>query len=256
MIGIRKWVGTVILLSVCPIGIANAFADQIVIQGSSTFNRQIIEPFQPAIETLSKHKLSVIPNRTALGVVALMEGRAQMAMISAPLLTEVAALQKQLPGLAYDKLKAHEILNTRIAVVVNKTNAVRKLSLDQIKKVLTGDIKNWSEIGGDNIPIRVVFVGAGGGVTSTVEAAVLDGQRISAANVLYVKTAVQLTQVVEQEPTALGFGQLLLVQQRGIPEVATDRPIEQRLSIVTLGDPSPVSQSVIDAMRVAVGKSM
>jgi cell division septal protein FtsQ len=74
--------------------------------------------------------------------------------------------------------------------------------------------------------------------------------------VLYVKTAIQLVQVIEQEPNAIGFGQLLLIKQRGLPEVATDAPIEQQLALVTFGDPTPAMQAVIDAARRAVGKSM
>jgi ABC-type phosphate transport system substrate-binding protein len=234
----------------------SALADQLILQGSTTFNRQIVEPFQSTIEADSKHELTVIPNRTMLGVIALLEGRAHMAMISAPLKSEVDSLQGAMPGLAYDKLQSHTIQSTRVAIGVNKLNAVRTISIDQARNILTGRITNWSVLGGNDQPIRVVLVGGGGGVTSTVEAVVLGGKHISGPNVLYVKTAVQLVQVIEQEPNAIGFGQLLLIKQRGIPEVATDAPIEQQLSLVTFGDPTPAMQAVIDAARRAVRKSM
>ena len=233
-----------------------AAAEQLILQGSTTFNRQIMEPFQSAIESGSKHELTVIPNRTMLGVTALIEGRAHMAMISAPLKHEVEALQKAMPGLAYDKLQSHIIQSTRIAIGVNKLNPVRTLSIGLIKQILTGQVTNWSALGGEDQPIRVVVVGGGGGVTSTVEAAVLGGDRISGPNVLYVKTATQLVQVIEQEPHAIGFGQLLLIKQRGIPEVATEQPIEQQLALVTFGNPTPAMQAVIDAARHVAGKSM
>ena len=236
------------------VGATSALADQLILQGSTTFNRQIVEPFQSAIEADSKHKLTVIPNRTMLGVIALLEGRAHMAMISAPLKSEVDSLQGAMPGLAYDKLQSHIIQRTRIAIGVNKLNQVRKISIDQARQLLTGQITNWSALGGDNQPIRIVLVGGGGGVTSTVEAVILNGTPISGANILYVKTAVQLAQVVEQEPNAIGFGQLLVIKQRGIPEVATERPIEQELALVTFGDPTPAMQAVIDAARRVVGK--
>jgi phosphate transport system substrate-binding protein len=238
------------------VGVTSALAEQLILQGSTTFNRQIMEPFQSAIETDSKHELTVIPNRTMLGVIALLEGRAQMAMISAPLKNEIDSLQGAMPGLAYDKLQSHVIQSTRVAVGVNKLNAVRTISIDQARKILTGQITNWSVLGGNDQPIRVVLVGGGGGVTATVEAAVLAGKRVSGLNVLYVKTAIQLVQVIEQEPNAIGFGQLLLIKQRGLPEVATDAPIEQQLALVTFGDPTPAMQAVIDAARRAVGKSM
>ena len=60
---------------------SSAHAERLILQGSTTFNRELMEPFQSAIETGSKQELTVIPNRTMLGVIALMEGRAHMAMI-------------------------------------------------------------------------------------------------------------------------------------------------------------------------------
>ncbi len=73
---------------------------------------------------------------------------------------------------------------------------------------------------------------------------------------IYVKTPVQLVQVIEQEPGALGFAQLSLVRQRGIPELATDRPLQTTLSFVTLGEPTPAMRSVIDAARRIADKAM
>jgi phosphate transport system substrate-binding protein len=236
--------------------VTGAAAERLILQGSTTFNRQIMEPFQSVIETDSKHELTVIPNRTMLGMIALMEGRADMAMISAPLEHEVASLQKAMPGLAYDKLQSHIIQSTRIAIGVNKLNPVRTLSTGLIRQILTGQVTSWSALGGEDQPIRVVVVGGGGGVTSTVEAAVLGGDRINGPNVLHVKTATQLVQVIEQEPHAIGFGQLLLIKQREIPEVATEQPIEQQLALVTFGHPTPAMQAIIDAARRAAGKSM
>jgi hypothetical protein len=62
--------------------------------------------------------------------------------------------------------------------------------------------------------------------------------------------------VTEQEPGVLGFAQLALAKQRGIPTLATERPIEQTLSLVTLGEPTPAMKSVIDATRLIVKKTM
>jgi len=160
-------------------GATSATAEQLILQGSTTFNRRIMEPFQSAIETGSKHELTVIPNKSMLGLIALMEGRARMAMISAPLKNEVASLQSAMPGLAHYKLQSHTIMRTRIAIGVHKSNAVRTISIERTKQVLTGQITNWSALGGDDQPIRVVLVSGGGGVTATVEAEILGGSRIS-----------------------------------------------------------------------------
>jgi phosphate transport system substrate-binding protein len=183
------------------------------------------------------------------GLIGLMEGRAHLAMISASLEAEVASLKAAMPGLAVDRLQAHEISRVRIAIVVNKANNVRKATVDQVRKVLTGEITNWSKLGGADRKIRAVLVGGGGGVTSVVENTFLDGKHATAPDVLYVKSPVQLVQVVEQEPGYVGFAQYELAKQRESPELKMERPIEQVLSLVTYGPPTPAMQGVIDAAR-------
>jgi len=235
---------------------SQAVADTLIVQGSSTLNRRLFERHQADVEQLSGHELTIIPNRTMLGLIALLEGRAHLGMISSPLQNEVAALEKLMPGLADNRLQAHEVMATRVGLGVHPSNPVRKASLEQMKQILLGKITKWSELGGKDEPIRIVLVGSGGGVAGTVESVLLGGQRVSAPNVLYVKTAVQLVQVTEQEPNALGIGQIYLIKQRGIPEIATERPIEQSLGFVTLGDPTPAMKAVIDAARQVAGKML
>jgi ABC-type phosphate transport system substrate-binding protein len=122
--------------------------------------------------------------------------------------------------------------------------------------VLLGHVTNWKALGGQDRDIRIVAVGGGGGVMTTVESVILNGVSIEIPNVLYIKTATQVVRVVEQEPAAMGFAQLALVKQRDIPELVTDKPIEQVLSFVTFGPPSPAAQSVIDTARKIADKLM
>jgi phosphate transport system substrate-binding protein len=236
--------------------VAQAFAETLIVQGSTTFSRRLMEPYESVIEADSKHDLTIIPNKSMPGLIALMEGRAHMAMISASLSSEVAQIKKIMPGLAYDRLQVHSIVSTRIAIATHPSNPVRKTTLNQIRKVLLGQISNWSELGGKDQPIRVVLVGGGGGVTTVVESELLNGKLPEGPHIIYVKTPVQLVQVIEQEPGALGFAQLALTKQRGLPELRTEAPIEQTLSLVTFGDPTPAMKAVIEAARRAAGKVM
>ena len=125
-----------------------AEADPLLVQGASTVNRQIMEPFQAEIERLSGQMLTVIPNRSTLGVLALLEGRAHIAMLSASLDSETANLQRSMPGLPFDKLRAFEIKRTRVGIGVHPTNPVRSATREQLQKILDGRISNWTALGG------------------------------------------------------------------------------------------------------------
>jgi phosphate transport system substrate-binding protein len=236
--------------------LSQAMADPLIVQGSTTFNRRIMEPHEAAIEAASGQEITVIPNRTMLGIIAVMEGRAHIGMLSASLESELAKLKLAMPGLPFERLQSFEIARTRVAFVLHPSNSVRKASLDRVKKILTGEITNWRELGGKDAPIRMVIVGGGGVVITTVESELLKGQPVRGPNIIWVRTALQLIQIVEQEPNALGIAQLSLARRKGLPEIVTDKPVEQVLSLITLGEPTPAMQAVIDAARQVAEKTM
>ena len=242
-------------LLVAMLALSPALAENLVIQGSTTFNRRVMERHQGEIEAASGQRLTVIPNKSVPGLVGLLEGRAQMAMISAPLSGEIEELRKVLPKCECDRLRAFEVMSTRIAIGVHPSNPVRRASMETIRKILTGEIKNWNELGGPDRPIRVALA-VGGGIVAVIEAEFLDGHAPELPNALYINTPFQLVQVMEQEPGVIGFAQLTLVQQRGIPEIVTERPLETTLNLVTLGEPTPAMRAVIEAARRIANSAM
>ena len=53
-------------------------------------------------------------------------------------------------------LKETQIAIDGIAVITNKSNEVKDLTLEQVKDIYTGKITNWKEVGGKDAPIVVV----------------------------------------------------------------------------------------------------
>ena len=236
-------------------GVVTAAPAQTVIHGSMTFNSRIIEPYQSEIETASKQKLTVVANKSSLGLLALLEKRADLAMISAPLEGEVALLQKDRSDLPYGRLRNFEISRTRIAFAVHPTNPIRVADRETIKRVLMGALKNWRGLGGPDLPIRVVMVREGGGVQASVEAELLAGKHIQAENPIRVHISSQVVKMVAQEAGALGLAQLGVLRKSKLPELSLDPPVIQVLNLVTLDEPSPAVQAIIDSARqVAAAK--
>ena len=232
------------------VSLQSASAQTVSIYGSSTFYSQVMQPLQSAIESKCGYKLMVVSNKSSLGVMALFEKRADLAMISASLESQVVALKRTHPALDYDKLQNFPVMQIRASFAVNPKNPVRNASVDQIRKILTGEITNWKALGGTDTPIRVVIVRAGGGVPTAVEGELLDGKPITATDhSIYVQSGQHVMAVVGQEPGALGLAQLGLVQKNKLPELKTDRPVEQQLNLVSLGEPSAAMRSVIKATQ-------
>ena len=93
----RKLLPAVMALAASALLASQAWADPLILQGSTTFNRRVMETHQAEIESKSGQELTVIPNRSMLGIIALLEGRAHMAMTSASIEGEVGKLKKAMP---------------------------------------------------------------------------------------------------------------------------------------------------------------
>jgi phosphate transport system substrate-binding protein len=230
-------------------GIGSARSDNLVLQGSTTFSTALTRPYAKAVEAQTGYHLDVIPNKSNLGLLALFEHRADLAMISTTLEREVEILRKSDPDLPFQKLKVFEVARSRAALVIHPNNPVRSASLQDIGKILSGEISNWKQLGGLDLPIRVVAVREGGGVLASVEARLLGAAHIAAPDAIRVQVGTQVVRVVAQEPGAIGITQLAIVESSSAVEMITDQRIEQILSLVSLDDPSPGYIGVIEAFR-------
>jgi phosphate transport system substrate-binding protein len=188
-------------------------------------------------------------NKSSAGLIALVEKRADLAMISAPLDDEIEATRKVREDLSYNQLRSFNVSRVRIAFAKNPHNPAYETTLDVLRRVFTGDVTNWKELGGPDLPIRVVAVREGGGVQTTVEARLLQGRPVTSPNIIFVQHASQVVKVVEQEPSALGIAQLAALRSRGLPELVTDQTIDQELNLVSVGEPTPEMMQVINAAR-------
>jgi phosphate transport system substrate-binding protein len=244
-------------LSLCafllvPCGHAAVQAATLTIQGSSTFSTNILTPNQAAIEAVSGQSLKIVSIRSDIGLLRLLARQAEFAVISTSLQNAIGALRPNNPDLPYDRLMAFPVSQLRVAFTVHPDNPVRKASMQFLRRALSGEAVSWKELGGPDLPIRVAYVQTGGGVTLCVASQLLDGRPFTPANPIRVAFGSQVVKVVEQEPRALGVAQLGLVHEHQLPELVTDRVIEQELSLVTLGEPTAEQQSVIDAVRKVV----
>ena len=93
-----------------------------------------------------------------------------------------------------------------IAIVVNKDSKVADLSVEQLKKMFTGEITNWKEVGGDDGEIVLVGREAGSGTRDGFESIVDVKDSCKYAQELTATGAV--ISAVEANPLAIGYASL------------------------------------------------
>ena len=136
------------------------------------------------------------PTGSGSGITAVSEGRCDIGLSSRNLKDEEAA----------KGLKATVLALDGIAVIVNPENPVSELSLEQIAKIYTGEITNWSELGGNDAEIVVIGREAGSGtrdgfesITKTADACIYRQELTSTGDVITT---------VAQNPDAIGYASL------------------------------------------------
>lgn len=85
------------------------------------------------------------------GYIRLVDGEVDLIVVTEPSEEEMAyAKQKGV------ELEVVPVVREGFVFYVNGDNPVNNLTYEQIQKIYTGEIKNWSEVGGNNAPIRAL----------------------------------------------------------------------------------------------------
>ena len=127
--------------------------------GSTSMEKVIgalTETFMAANE---KVEVTYNPTGSSSGITAVLEGRCDIGLSSRALKDSEKAQGLTETVLAYDG----------IAVIVNPENAVEDLSVETIAKIFTGEITNWSEVGGADCEIVLIGRDASSGTRSGFE---------------------------------------------------------------------------------------
>ena len=140
------------------------------------------------------------PTGSGSGIQAVQEGRCDIGLSSRALKDEEKASGLTETVLAYDG----------IAIIVNPENPVADLDVETISKIYTGEITNWSEVGGADAEIVLIGREAGSGtrdgfesITGTEDACQYRQELTSTGDVI---TA------VSQNPGAIGYASLASVK--------------------------------------------
>ena len=96
-----------------------------------------------------------------------------------------------------------------IAIIVNNASNVEDLTVDQLKQMFTGEITNWSEVGGDDGEIVLIGREAGSGTRDGFESIVDVKDSCKYAQELTATGAV--ISAVEANPLAIGYASLSAV---------------------------------------------
>ena len=177
-----------------------ALSVTVATDGSTSMEKVIGALGEAFMEANSGVNFTYNPTGSGSGITAVSEGRCDIGLSSRALKDSEVASGLVGTVLAYDG----------IAVIVNPANTVEDLDIETIAKIYTGEITNWSEVGGADAEIVLVGREAGSGtrsgfeeLTETVDKCKYRQELTSTGDVI---TA------VAQNPDAIGYASLASVK--------------------------------------------
>lgn len=106
-------------------------------------------------------------------------------------------------GIDANKLVDHKVAAVGITPIVNKKVGIDDISMENLRDIFLGKIKNWQEIGGADQEIVILNRAAGSGTRGTFEKWVLDGK--TAIRAQEQDSSGMVRQIVADTPGAISY---------------------------------------------------
>ncbi|MFH1708478.1 MAG: phosphate ABC transporter substrate-binding protein [Planctomycetota bacterium] len=190
------------------------------------------------------------------GIQALASGIADIGMCSRSLNAEEQPLYT-----------AITIARDGLAVIVHPSNPAGALTLDQVRKLFSGETANWKELGGPDLAVRIILREEGSGTREAFTKLVMKDGRFS-DHALVQESNGAVKELVKNDPAAVGYMSLGLVGADvkdlmidGAKPVAAEvtsgkYPLARPFLFVVKGTPPPHVQAFIDFVLSPAGQAL
>lgn len=232
-----------------------ASADSLVLKGSDTLGAKLVP--QLAEQFKADHPgatFDIAAEGSATGFAALLDQTTTIAMASRPVKPEEVASGKA-KGVDF---KETIVAYDGIAVIVNTANKIANLTKKQVEQIFTGEVTDWSAVGGTPGKISVYTRNTSSGTYAEFRELAMH-KRDYAADSQKLAGNEQIAQEVGKNPNGVGYVGLAYTKAEGVRIVPIDGASPSKESVLakkypyarptfyyTNGAPTGVAKEFID----------
>ncbi|HEX3281416.1 MAG TPA: phosphate ABC transporter substrate-binding protein [Pyrinomonadaceae bacterium] len=230
-------------------------ADRLVIKGSDTLGAKLVP--QLAEQFKAQHPgttFDIAAEGSTTGIAAIIDGTADIGMSSRRAKTsEVGA------GAAKGKhMKPTIVAYDGMAVIVNAKNPVKALTKKQVEQIFTGDVSDWSAVGGSGGKISIYTRNTSSGTYSDWKELAMK-KRDYAPGSQKMAGNEQIAAEVGKNPNGVGYVGMAYTKAAGVKVVPVDGVVPSQQTVLgktypyarptfyyTNGEPSGLAKQFVD----------
>ena len=247
------------------LAVTTALADRLVIKGSDTLGAKLVP--QLAEQFRAQHPgttFDIAAEGSTTGIAAIIDGTAQIGMASRRAKSsEVAAASAK--GV---NMKPTIVAFDGIAVIVNSANPVKSLTKKQVEQVFTGEVTDWSAVGGSGGKISIYTRNTSSGTYSEFKELAMKKRDYGPGSQKMAGNE-QIAAEVGKNPGGVGYVGMAYTKAAGVKVVAVDGASPSIKSVqdhsysywrptfyYTNGEPSGVAKEFLDFTLSAAGQKI
>jgi len=138
---------------------------------------------------------------TAMGFDALFDKSADLVMASRKIIPK----EVQTAAVADVSPAESEITQTCIAIITHPQNPLRQLTLDQLRRILTGELTKWKDLGGPDEPIILVTADHVSGTSMFLRETVMQNDYFSSDSKIRAYFHDIIREVAARKPWAIAY---------------------------------------------------
>jgi phosphate transport system substrate-binding protein len=239
------------------------FAEKVVLAGSTTVLPIAQKTAEVFMDENPDADISVRGGGSSVGIAALIDGTCDIANSSRPIKDveiEKAASNGRDPV-------SHIVAMDGIAVVVNKSNNIDKLSKKQVRDIFTGRITDWAQLGGNPGKIVAVSRDTSSGTFEAFGVLVMNNEKVKPGALMQASNQA-VAQSVAQTPQAIGYvgigflsGSIKALEIDGVmPSKETvlsgKYPVTRPLFMYSNGKPQGLVKKYLDFVKSKEGQEL
>lgn len=203
-------------------------AQKLVIKGSDTLGAKLVPTL--AEEYKAKHpgvSFEIAAEGSTTGIAAVIDGTAQLGMSSRRAKpTEMSAAAAK--GVT---LKPIIVAHDGIGIVINAGNPLGRLTKRQVEQIFSGDVTDWSAIGGKPGKISIYTRNTASGTYSDFKALAMNNRDYAKSSQKMAGNE-QIAAEVGKNPNGIGYVGLAYLTAPGLKTVAIDGQLPTKESVL------------------------